>query len=133
MLKETPWDLPGGTVDENPPADGEFYVMWLKSHIKISQTQGTWVQSLIQEDYTCCGATKPVHHNHWASTLEPSSRNYWAHVPQLPKPVHTQACGPQQEKPPLWEAHKSQWGEAPTHGNQRKPAQSNEDPASKIK
>ena len=27
VLKETPWDLPGGTVDENPPADGEFYVM----------------------------------------------------------------------------------------------------------
>ena len=26
--------------------------------------QGTWDQSLAWEDPTCCGATKPVHHNY---------------------------------------------------------------------
>ena len=25
--------------------------------------QGTWVQALVQEDPTCCGATKPMCHN----------------------------------------------------------------------
>ena len=35
--------------------------------------QGTWDQSLVWEDPTCHGETKPVRHN------------YWAHVPQLPK------------------------------------------------
>ena len=34
--------------------------------------QGTQVQSLVQEDFTCYGATKPRHHNYWNSpTLEP--------------------------------------------------------------
>ena len=37
--------------------------------------QGTWVRALVREDPTCLGATKPVRHN------------YWAHVPQLLKPV----------------------------------------------
>ena len=45
--------------------------------------QGTWVRSLVQEDPTCRGATKPVRHN------------YWAGVPQLLKPVHSRACMPQ--------------------------------------
>ena len=26
--------------------------------------QGTWVRALVWEDRTCCGATKPVHHNY---------------------------------------------------------------------
>ena len=26
--------------------------------------QGTWVQSLVREDPTCCGATKPMCHNY---------------------------------------------------------------------
>ena len=36
--------FPDGTVDKSPPA-----------------SQGTQVQSLVQEDPTCLGATKPVH------------------------------------------------------------------------
>ena len=32
--------------------------------------QETWVWSLICEDSTCCGATKPVRHNHWACAPE---------------------------------------------------------------
>ena len=38
--------------------------------------QGTLVQSLVLEDPTCCGATKPMHYNHWAWVLEPPSHNY---------------------------------------------------------
>ena len=26
--------------------------------------QGTWVRALVQEDPTCHGATKPLHHNY---------------------------------------------------------------------
>ena len=52
-------------------------VQWLRIHLLM---QRTWVRSLVQEDPTCCGATKPMRHN------------YWAHVPQLLKPVHPRAC-----------------------------------------
>ena len=34
---------------------------WLRIHLTM---QGTWVQALVQEDPTCCGAAKPVHHNY---------------------------------------------------------------------
>ena len=33
-----------------------------KNHLSM---QGTQVQSLVQEDPTCCGATKPMHHNYF--------------------------------------------------------------------
>ena len=48
---------------------------------------GTQVRALVQEDATCCRATKPMRHNYWACTLEPVSHNYWACVPQLLKPT----------------------------------------------
>ena len=57
---------------------------WLRIHLPM---QGTRVQSLVRKDPTCCGATKPVHHSYWACPLESVSHNYWAHVPQLLKPV----------------------------------------------
>ena len=47
--------------------------------------QGILSRSLIQEDPTCYGATKPVRHNTLACILEPG--NYWAHVLQLLKPA----------------------------------------------
>ena len=34
---------------------------WLRIRVPM---QGTWVQSLVQEDPACCGATKPVCHNY---------------------------------------------------------------------
>ena len=52
---------------------------------------GTRVWALVQEDPTCCGATKPVHHNYWACALEPVSHNYWARMPQLLKPKRLDA------------------------------------------
>ena len=57
---------------------------WLRIRLPM---QGTWVQSLVQEDPTCCGATKPVRHNYRACTLEPTSHNYRARAPQLLKPT----------------------------------------------
>ena len=36
-------------------------VQWLRIHLPM---QGTWVQSLVREDPTCHGATKPVRHNY---------------------------------------------------------------------
>ena len=45
-----------------------------------------WVQSLVWEDPTCHGATKPVHYS------------YGTHMPQQMSP-HSRACAPQQEKP----------------------------------
>ena len=36
-------------------------VQWLRIRLPV---QGTQVQALVQEDPTCRGATKPVHHNY---------------------------------------------------------------------
>ena len=46
---------------------------WLRICLPV---QGTQVRALVQEDPACRGATKLVCHN------------YWAHVPQLLKPMH---------------------------------------------
>ena len=43
-------------------------------------------QSLVREDPTCHGATKPMHHNYRAYILEPTGHNYWAHVLQVQSP-----------------------------------------------
>ena len=85
--------------------------------------QGTWVQSLVQEDPTWHGAAEPVCHNYWTlGALEPARRNYWAHMPQLlsPRAATTEACAPrahapQQEKQPQWEGRAPQRRVAPTH------------------
>ena len=61
---------------------------WLRICLPM---QGTWVQSLVQEDPTCCRATKPVLHNYWGCALEPASHNYRARMPR--------AHALQQEKP----------------------------------
>ena len=68
--------------------------------------QGTRVRALVQEDPTCRGATKPVHHNYWACTLEPASHNYWAHVPQLLKPTRLE---------PVLHNKRSHGNEKPAH------------------
>ena len=71
--------------------------------------QGTWVQALVWEDPTCCGATKSVSHNYWACALEPTSHNYWARMPQLRKP----AC-----LPPVLCNKRSHRNEKPVHHNE---------------
>ena len=71
---------------------------WLRIHLPM---QGTWVQSLIWEDPTCHRAPKPMCYN------------YWAHEPQLLKPVNSGACALQQAKPLQWEARTLQLGSSP--------------------
>ena len=70
--------------------------------------QGTRVRAVVWEDPTCCGATKPVHHNYWACALEPTSHNYSAHVPQLLKPVRLE---------PVLRNKRSRCNEKPVHRN----------------
>ena len=80
--------------------------------------QGTRVWALVQEDPTCRGATKPVRHNYWACTLEPTSHNYGAQVPQILKPMRLEPVRLEpvlynKEKPPQREAHAPQRTVAP--------------------
>ena len=80
-------------------------VQWWRIHLPM---QGTRVQALVREDPTCCGATKPMCHNYWVCALEPASRNYWAHVPQLLKPTHLE---------PVLYSKRSHCNEKPVHHN----------------
>ena len=59
-------------------------VQWLRIRLPM---QRTWVRSVIQDDSTCHRATKPMPHNYWACALEPTTGNYWVHMPQLLKPM----------------------------------------------
>ena len=70
-------------------AGASLVAQWLRIRLTM---QRTWVRALVQEDPTCRGATKPMHHNYRTCTLEPMSHNYEAGVPT--------AHAPQQEKPP---------------------------------
>ena len=63
--------------------------------------QGTWVQSLVQEDTTCDGAIKP----NAPQLVSLCAATTEAHAPR--------ACAPHQEKPLQWEAHAPQRRVAP--------------------
>ena len=80
---------PGGTVVKNSPANA-----------------GDIGSVLAREDFTCCGASKPVRLNYWTSML------------QLLKPMFLE--------PVLWNK-RSQCNEKPTHCKERKSTCSNED------
>lgn len=72
------------------------------------QCRGTHFPSLIRENPTCLGGTKPL------------CRNYWAHAPR--------ACASQEK--PQWKARALQLESiSPALHNQRKPTCSHEDPA----
>ena len=53
--------FPGGAVVKNPPARASLVAQWLRICLPM---QGTRVRAPVREDPTCCGATKPVSHNH---------------------------------------------------------------------
>ena len=74
--------------------------------------QGTQVQSLVEEDPTCYGATKPTCHNYWVHALEPGNCNYRAHVLQLRRPEHLE---------PVRHDKRSHRNEKPTQGNKEQP------------
>ena len=95
-----------GCLKDSTTWGTSLVAQWLRIHLPV---QGTQVRALVQEDLTCCRATKPVRHNYWACALEPACHNYWAYVPR--------ARTLQQEKPPQWEAHAPQQRVAPTHCN----------------
>ena len=96
---------------------------WLRIRLPMQATQ---VWSLLREDPTCCGATKPVRHNYWACALEPASHIYWACVPQLRKPAHLE---------PVLRNKRSHLHEKPTHCNEKWPPLSatRENPHAAIK
>ena len=79
---------------------------WLRIRLPM---QGTWVQALVREDPTCRGVNKLVHHNYWACALQPASCYYWAHVPQLLKPVCLE---------PVLHNKRSHRSEKPAHRNE---------------
>ena len=79
---------------------------WLRIRLPL---QGTRARSLVQEDSTCHGATKPVSHNYWACALEPVSHNYWAHEPQLLKLTCLE---------PILHIKRSHCNEKPAHRNE---------------
>ena len=84
FIKNKGLECPVGQVVKDPPL-----------------MRGTWVPSLLQEDPTCCRATKPMFHNYWVlSTLEPMFHNKRSHVLQL----ESRPCLLQLEK-----AHSYQW------------------------
>ena len=90
---------------KNPCLGASLVVQWLRIRLPM---QGTWVRALVQEDATCCRATKPVRHNYWACALEPASHNYWACVLLL-KPACLQ---------PMLPNKRSHCNEKPVHHNE---------------
>ena len=80
-------------------------VEWLRIPLTM---QGTWVQSLVQEDPTWPRTTKPVCGNYWA--LEPESYSYWTCVLHLKKPTRLK---------PMFHNKKSRCDEKPMHRNLR--------------
>ena len=58
-------------------------IQWLRIHLP---KQGTWVQSLVREDSTCCGATKPVLITTEPAHLGPALCNQTAHCSEKPIP-----------------------------------------------
>ena len=70
------------------------------------------VQSLVWEDPTCLGATRPVCLNYWTTALEPACPNYWS--PRTLEPMLYKR-GYHNEKP----MHHN-WGVALLVTNQRK-------------
>ena len=50
-----------GGLGQKIPGVTSLVAQSLRIHLPV---QGTWVQSLVQEDPTCHGATKPMCHNY---------------------------------------------------------------------
>ena len=97
----------------NAPWGTSLVAQWLRIHLPM---QGTWVWSLVGEEPTCHGATKPVRHNYWAWALETTSHNYRARMPQLLSPC-TATTGLTCLEPML-RNKRSHLNEKPVHGNE---------------
>ena len=67
--------MKGDYKSEKSETGTSLVAQWLRIRLPM---QGARVRALVREDPTCREATKPVHHNCWACTLEPASHNYWS-------------------------------------------------------
>ena len=85
---------PSTDEDKEDMVGTSLVAQWLRICLPM---QGTWVWSLVPEDPTCHGATKPLCHNYWACALEPASHNYWAHVPNYWNPCAESPCSTTRE------------------------------------
>ena len=50
-----------GTIESNESHQPSLVAQWQRILLPM---QETWVQSLVQEDPTCCRTKKPMHHNY---------------------------------------------------------------------
>ena len=66
-------------------------VQWLRIHLPMKESQ---VRSLIQEDLTCCSATKPVSHRYWAHALQSVLYNKRSHPSEKPTSATETQHGP---------------------------------------
>jgi len=82
---------------------------WLGIHLPM---QGTLVESLVQKDPTCHGATNPKYHSYWPSTQEPMLCGKRSHCNE--KPFN---CS--EEQPPSHATRKSQHITAKTQHSQK--------------
>ena len=64
---KTPGDSPGKKMDRT-----SLVIQWIRTCLLMQETQ---VWSLVQEELTCQGKTKPLRHNYWACALEPVLHN----------------------------------------------------------
>ena len=77
LQQEHKWIIGRKKKVKEKKSGGTFMVVqWLRIFLPMP---GTQVQSLVQEDPTCHGATKPMYHNSWARALEPMSHNKRSH------------------------------------------------------
>ena len=70
-------------------------VQWLRICLPMPST---WVQSLVCEDSTCCGASRSMCHNYRSHALELKLCSVRSHHSQ--RPVHHNERGPQQQRRP---------------------------------
>ena len=94
------WNLNYGTRTS-------LVLQWIRIHLSM---QGTQVWSLVWEDSTCCGTTKPLCHNYWGHALGPTSHSYWAPMQQLLKPTCPK---------PLLRNKRSYHNEKPVHHSEK--------------
>ena len=81
--------------------------------------KGTQVRSLVQEDPTCRGATKPVHHNYWARVHTTEALVPRARAPQQEKPLQWETRTPQQRVAPARPTRESPRAAMKTQRNQK--------------
>ena len=55
------WKYKSSVIYKNCWAGTSLMVQWIRICLPM---QGTLVRSLVREDPTCCGATKPMRHNY---------------------------------------------------------------------